>query len=156
MSFENLAYIPSKEKRHTELLLYLWQRLRGKRLFPSEDTIDFEEIVDLWGACFLVQVRDITCVEHYNYTYLGEKIFVDYQTGLLPQGIPRIVTLNAADIGDQLKKVMIEKQPHFEAGSYALLDGKEIRFRQCLLPLGPTDDEVHSVIGRLSFKIVQA
>ena len=145
----------SEEKRHTELLVYLWQRLRGKRLFPSEDSIDFEEVSDLWSACFLVQVRDITCVEHYNYTYLGDKIIEDYQSGVLPQGIPHIVTLTAGDIGEQLKKVVAEKQPHYQAGTYALLDNKEIRFRQCLLPLGPTDEAVHSVIGRLSYKIVQ-
>lgn len=151
----NSAPLPSSEKRHTELLLYLWQRLRGKRLYPSEDMIDFEEIAGLWNACFLVQVRDITQVEYFNYTYLGEKIVSDYQEGILPQGIPHIVTLNAADIGDQLRKVMDEKRPHFQEGVYPLLDKKEIRFRQCMLPLGPTDDAVHSVVGRLSYKVVQ-
>ncbi len=147
--------LPAQEKRHTELLLYLWQRLRGSRLFPSEDIIDFEEIASLWSACFLVQVRDIVCVEHYNYTYLGESIIQDYQTGVLPEGIPHIVTLNACDIGDQLAKVVVEKKPYFQEGVFRLLDNKEIRFRQCLLPLGPTDEAVHSVVGRLSYKIVQ-
>lgn len=146
----------SDEKRHTELLLYLWQRLRGKRLYPSEDIIDFEEITELWGMCFLVQIRDIQHVKHYNYTFLGEDIINDYQQGTLPAGIPGIVTLNASDISDQLATTISDKKPFFFSGIYPLLDGKEIRFRQCLLPLGPTDEEVHSVIGRLSYKVIRA
>jgi hypothetical protein len=145
----------SDEKRHTELLLYLWQRLRGKRLFPSEDTIDFEEINDLWSMCFLVQIRDIEEVKHFNYTFLGEGIIHIYQQGILPSGILNIATLDAYDISDLITQVAHDKKPLFINGSYPLLDNKEIRYRQCILPLGPTDEAVHSVIGRLSYKIVQ-
>jgi hypothetical protein len=151
-----LLSAPQNEKRHTELLMYLWHRLRGERLFPSEDAIDFDELTDVWEHCFLVQVRDIVHVEHYNYTYLGEGIINDYASGALPEGVPDLVTLDAGDIGHLLARVVMQREPHITTGTFPLLDGKEIRFRQCLLPLGPSDDAVHSVLGRISYKITFA
>lgn len=143
---------PDIERRRNLRLLRYWEELRGERLFPCETAIDPNDIADMWENCFLLQVRDIEQVEDYNFTYLGGGIIEAYADGLLNKDKGRLLSPNARKLSHHFEDVIRSKKPYMEDDAFTSARGNHIVYRQCILPLGPTDDKVEALFGGMFFK----
>lgn len=145
--------LEGRERRITLRLMAYWEFLRGDRPFPKENDIDPEAIADLWDSCFLVQVRDLTNVLDYNYSYLGKDISEAYLGGLQARDPGcHIASPNARSLSHGYDKVLETKQPYIEEGEFINLSGARVKFRQILFPIG-AGDEVEAIFGGMRFKI---
>lgn len=139
------------ERRTSLILLQYWNELRGDRPFPHEDEIDPDRLAEVWGHCFLLQIRDIEEVKDYNYTYLGPKIVQAYNDGVLvPNGT--MITPNANDLAALYNEVIETQDPLMDENEYTNPAGDLIKFRQSMMPLGTPDGKVLAIMGGAWYK----
>ncbi len=146
---------PEGERRQVMVLYDYWQALRGDRPCPTEDELDPDELGALWDDCFLIQLRDIEQVEHYNYTHLGTNILDAYESGQLQAHVPGLASLEALHLADEFRKVMESGQPYFHEAEHCLNPKQVVKFRQCLLPLGDGQGNIISILGEMRFRIYE-
>jgi hypothetical protein len=139
------------ERRFPNNLRVYWNKKRGSRSFPAEQDIDPDDLGLSWEYCFLVQVRDILNVQDYNYTYLGEGIIRAYRGEIFDEHNESMIGPNAHALGKSFRKVMETKAPMMEDGEFTSLMGRRIKYRQCMLPVGDSDDAVEAIFGGISF-----
>lgn len=139
------------ERRLTMRLMKYWQGLCKGALMPQEDAIDPDSVSDLWPKCFLIQTFDITHHRDMNFTYLGEEIIRAYQDGLMSEGENMLVSPNPSRLALFFHQVMESAAPVEAEGEFLALDGRVVRYRQCLMPIG-RGDEVQAIFGGMSFK----
>lgn len=146
---------PFIERRMTMRLLRYWERIKGDRLFPSENDIDPDDpdIVDVWDGCFVIQVRDIFNHQDYNYTYLGPAIIQAYKAGISNDSEQPIVSPNANKLQQHFHKVLETRAPIMQDGEFRNLKNTTIKYRQCLLPLGH-GNTIDAIFGGMSFKLM--
>lgn len=142
------------ERRITVRLVGYWEKLRGNRVMPAENDIDPEDLADLWDYCFLVQVRDFH-KKDYNYTYLGSAIMEAYRGGLSLDDKSCLVDINANKLSFDYAKVIQDRAPTIQEGQFVNAEGNIVKYRQCLLPLGP-GGEVDAIFGGMRFKVFPA
>lgn len=143
------------ERRMTMRLLRYWERIKGDRLFPSENDIDPDdpEIIDLWDGCFVIQVRDIYINQDYNYTYLGPAIIEAYRAGISNDAEQPIISPNANKLEQHFHEVLKTNAPILQDGEFKNLKNITIKYRQCLLPIGE-NDRILAIFGGMSFKLM--
>ena len=140
------------ERRQSLRLVYYWDKLRGDRTMPVEDDIDpdHEAIRDIWDHCFIVQMRDLINKE-FNYTYLGPAIVDAYQGTLCGTEHGELVSLNASKLLDAYQEVIDTARPVLYSGECNDAGGGNVKFRQCLLPLGRQQVEV--IFGHMTYGV---
>ncbi len=140
--FARMNELPALERRITLRLLAYWERLRGARPMPLEQEIDPDHLQDVWESCFLMHINDISQKDH-QYLYLGE---------LLREwlGHPD-ASQNIAILKEGYPKVAATGRPLVEEGEFLNAQGKLVKFRQCLLPLG-AEGQVQAILGGVRFK----
>lgn len=143
------------ERRLNEVLRLYWEDLRGERPYPSEDDLDLDELLPIWDACFVLQARDVALGQDYNYTYLGPFIIQAYESGRIPFPIPGVVCLDAAHLAPEFEHVFAHPEPLIFEGSYGLPEGRELRYRQIILPLSHRPGSVGALLGRLGYRIYE-
>ena len=140
--------MPSNQERRTSLiLLQYWNELRGERDFPHEDELDPERLPQVWDHCFLIQVRDIQHVKDYNYTYFGPALLDAYQLGLLDAENGKMVAPDANRLARLFAHVLNTRDPLMDEGSYLNDQGRVVKFRQSLMPLGNSEGVIESILG---------
>ena len=142
------------ERRIATQLLDYWNQQRGERAFPTENDIDPDAISDIWDNCFMVQARDISRRDDYNYSYLGKNIINAYRGESMDTECLPMIGTAAGLLGDSFEVVIENKSPMEEDGEFLSLDGKRVQFRQCLLPLGEDTGRITAVFGGLSLRIL--
>ncbi len=143
-----------KSKRITDIILKHWTEIKGDRLIPAERDIDLTFLGKIWDYCFFVQTRDILNEEKYNYTYLGCMIVNAYKEDLADIKDINLASPQAYKMHEAYKFVIEKKEPWVDEGEFEIKDHKIIRYRQCLVPLGDTDDKVESVLGGMRYEIL--
>jgi len=143
--------IPAKERRITLRLLAYWEKARAGKEMPSEQDIDPEHIQDLWDHCFLIHIKDLQ-KEGYYYTYLGDQIKKAYQGGLSEADTGGLISPNATKLADCCAEVRMTRKPLVDEGEFTNAHGDQVKYRQCLLPLGE-GGEVQAVFGGMRYKI---
>lgn len=143
--------VNSAERRITLRLLAYWERLRRGRLMPEESDINPDDIRDLWDCCFLLHAADLDMTD-YNFTYLGQAIIDAYQHGASKGGASGVITPNARTLTPGCRQVVESCKPLLEEGEFSNLSEENVRYRQCLLPLG-RDRRVEAIFGGMRFKI---
>lgn len=146
---------PASERRRGKKLYEYWQQLCDGRAFPLEEDLDPDELGELWDDCFLIQLRDIEHVEHYNYTYLGSNILNAYESGQLLSHVPGLASLSALHLADEFRNVMESGQPYFFEDEHRINAQQVVKFRQCLLPLGNHEGKIASILGEMRFRIYE-
>lgn len=146
-----MRYNKQERRRNTRLVDY-WDSLRGERIFPCETAIDPVILEDIWANCYLLQVRDIEQVDDYNFTYLGGAIHEAYLAGTLDECNEHVISPNARKLSGSFQQVIETKQPLVKDGSFIALDGKEVLYRQSMLPVGQSDTKVEAIFGGMFFK----
>lgn len=159
-SFEQKKLSPtqtqSKSERRRGMQLYdYWERLCEGRPFPLEDELDPDELGEIWNDCFLIQLRDIEQVQHYNYTYLGANILHAYESGQLQAHVPGLASVNALHLATEFRDVMDNGTPYFFEDDHRINPQQVVKFRQCLLPLGNHEGKIASILGEMRFRIYE-
>ncbi len=145
----------SQERRKGIQLADYWQRLCGERDFPLEDELDPDDLGEIWDDCFLIQLRDIEHVQHYNYTYLGANILHAYESGQLQTHVPGLASINALHLAEEFMNVMKSGRPYFFEDEHRINSMQVVKFRQCLLPLGNHEGTIASILGEMRFRIYE-
>ena len=143
------------ERRLNEVLRIYWDELRGNRPYPDEDDLDLDELLPIWDACFVLQARDVALGKDYNFTYLGPYILHAYDSGHIPFPIPGVVHLEAAHLAPEFERMFAQPEPVIHEGTYPLPQGRELRYRQIILPLSHRAGSVEALVGRLGYRIYE-
>ena len=148
-----MAFNEGIERRTSLILLQYWNELRDERPMPREDEIDPDRLSEIWGHCFLLQIRDVKHVKDYNYTYLGPTLINAYNDGTLDRFNGKMVAPEANRVSHLFEQVIQDKDPLIDEGEYVNPVGRVVKFRQSMLPLAGPDGTVESILGGAWFKL---
>jgi hypothetical protein len=140
------------ERRLTGKLDAYWHEIAQGRAMPEESDMDMETLASLWPKCFLIQTFDITERRDMNYTYLGREIIDAYQDESLKEAQHLLVSPKAVHLLASFRQVMSSHAPLIAQGEFTSSSGRQVRYRQSMLPLGK-DGVVQAIFGGFSFKI---
>jgi hypothetical protein len=141
------------ERRLPVQLFNYWNKLRGERAFPSEDAIDSDDISDIWDHCFLIQVNDLKNRKRADFTYLGKKIIEVYHDLLTEEDEMDFISPSTSHLSQNFWQVIETRKPIMQAGQFMTSRRHQIKFRQCLLPIGKDDSEVDAIFGCARLKL---
>jgi hypothetical protein len=151
-----IVHVTSNDQHQlTQRLIAYWQQKRGRRPMPEENDIDPDELAADWDYCFLLQSRDIFNIQDYNFTYLGAGIKQAYFDNLFDEHNEFLIGPNAYHLSKHFNKVLHTKAPVMDEGEFCTLQGRCIRFRQVLLPLGDAQGNVLAIFGGMSHKVIE-
>lgn len=145
---------PYGERRLSLRLLRYWQEKCQLRAMPEENDIDPEELGNDWDFCFLLQARDVTNVQDYNFTYLGKKIMNAYFDKAIDEHNQFMVGPNAFRLSNHFNRVLETSLPVLDEGEFETLHGRRVLYRQVLLPLGTPHNSVEAIFGGMNYKVV--
>lgn len=145
---------PYGERRLSVRLLRYWNALCDGRAMPVETDIDPDALGKDWDYCFLLQARDVANIQDYNFTYLGRKILKAYFDKGIDEHNPFMVGPNAFRLSGHFSKVIETAAPVLDDGEFNNLQGRRVLYRQVLLPLGATSEQVEAIFGGMNYKIV--
>lgn len=148
-----LNYVHTDERRLTVQLVQYWNQLRGEDEIPKEEQLDPDELEGIWERCFLVQVRDMEHVKDYNYSHFGPELRAAYEAGLLEEGNARIAGSEATLLEPAYREVIEEAGPIIQEDEYIDSIGRNVKYRQILMPFGQKDGTVESILGGSWFKL---
>lgn len=136
-------------RRITEVLLSYWTELKGDRLFPTASEISPKALEDIWDSCFMLKLIDDPEEEdEYKYTYLGSSIIAAYGDNLTGANVyTSLMSPSSGRITDFFDRVVYSKKPLIEESEFLNIQNVIIRYRQCVLPLGDTNDKVDHLLG---------
>lgn len=141
------------ERRLSVQLFNYWSRLRKGRAYPAEDDIEPTDIPGIWPHCFLIQTNDLQNRKKADFTYLGGEIVQLYHDLLAEDDESDFISPNTSHLSQNFWMVIERKLPLMQSGEFTSSRGCTIKFRQCLLPLGKTDEFVESIFGCARLKI---
>jgi hypothetical protein len=140
--------------RANEKIMKYWESLKNGRNFPSESEIDPDAIADIWDACFLVSIDDVTRRLGYRYSYLGTDLIEAYGDDISnPDVAAKLVSSTNVSTSHKFDDVVATKKPVIDESEFVNLRGVHIRYRTCMLPLGIKDNEVAHIIGCMSWRV---
>jgi len=139
--------------RFHERLQEYWNDLRGSRPFPEETEIDPDDLAEMWPSCFLISLDDVTRRHGYRYSYLGSDLIEAYgESANNPDTVLRLVSSSGGKMTEKLDEVVKEEKPVIDEAEFINSKRLHIRYRTCLLPLGPRPGEVSHIIGCMRWK----
>ena len=152
LSMDAIERVQNERRLPVQLLNY-WDEIRGIRRFPSENDIHPEDILHLWDHCYLIQVNDLEKRQRVDFTYLGSEILKTYREHLSEEDAADIISPGSSRLAQNFRSVIESGSPVMQSGEFIIANGNTIRFRQCLLPLGLTDDKVEAIFGCARLKV---
>lgn len=120
---------------------------------PSEDEIDPDALQGLWPNCFLVQVRDIEAVQHFNYTYFGDALRQAYSDAVLNEDNTRVPGPEANRLAAIYRSIIESCDPLLDENELVNARGQVVLYRQSMMPLGRQEGKVESILGGVWFRI---
>lgn len=140
------------ERRISHRLVSYWQQIKEDRPLPSPDDIDSEEIADMWEDCFLIGIHSHADGETtYSYDYVGDGLRPVFQEGFGHSA--QLVSLPGEKLLAMYHEMAMTNLPIVEHVEEFFMDGHEVRYRQCLLPMGEHGRITH-IFGGMRFKYV--
>jgi hypothetical protein len=141
-----------QEQRLTYRLQTYWDMLKKDKHFPDARKFDVGAVEDIWANCFRVSVNK-THPPTFTYEYMGENVSAAYGKDLQGMTVdPRMAFFPGSVLHRRLENIVHMKIPMQDNGHLINYDGKIIRYRACLLPLGTEKDGVTHIICGLSFR----
>jgi hypothetical protein len=140
----------SIERRISHRLVNYWQQIKGDRLLPLVSDIDYEDIQDMWTDCFLIRINgnsnglELTT----TYDYVGDSL-----RSLFIEEIGKPSHLASLPYEKLLRiyqEMCMTNLPVVEDVEEFHHMGYDLKFRQCLLPLG--DKGITSIFGGMRYK----
>lgn len=143
----------TRKERLTTILMNYWKAIKKEMAFPAEEDVNPAEIKDIWDCCFIVEANNFMMVKDFFYKYLGDGIRSAYLKDLSGHSLDHVVAPKIEKLASEYERVLATKAPVYQEGSIPLKNGKVIKFRQVLLPLGDDGVNITSIMGGFSYKI---
>jgi len=142
-----------EHRYHTRLKKY-WDMLRGEKPFPTENSIDPDDLQDIWDSCFLISIDDVTHRMGYRYSYMGSHLIEAYGDQLNSGDVSsRLISMNGSPMVKKFDEVIREKKPLIDESEFVNGSNINIRYRTCILPLGTDDGKVTHILGCMRWKM---
>lgn len=142
-----------KGKRINERLYEYWLSISRGKAFPSENDIDPDEIKDIWDSCFLVKTHSNSGDGLFKYTYLGLALIEAYGDDITNHEIStKLIAPNSPDIAHKFNEVMKTGKPVVDESEFTNRNRFIIKYRSCMLPLGPRAGQVDYILGGMKWK----
>lgn len=140
----------SEEHRyHTRLTKY-WDTARAERLFPAENDINPDDLLDIWDSCFLISIDDVTHRVGYRYSYMGQDLVNAYGD----EGVGNaLISASTSPMVIKFNEVMKDKKPVIDESEFVNAKHLQIRYRSCILPLGTSDGAITHLLGCMRWKM---
>lgn len=139
----------NSEKRINKRLLTYWNNLKkSSNDIPYEDSINPEEIEDLWSNCFVINANS------HKYSYMGKNI-IAIQEGKSVIGKDVYATLicqNDSNVASIINEVVSSKAPLTQDSQFENRYGVTIKYRRCFLPLADESGNVSYILGGIRWK----
>lgn len=140
--------------RYHEMLWDYWNRLRGKRDYPSESEIDPDAIAEIWSSCFLINNDDVTKRVGYRYSYLGDALIEAYGDDVKnPDVALRLISTGSIPLVKKFDEVIKTQKPTIDESEFVNLRHVKIKYRACMLPLGTKEAGVTHILGCMRWKV---
>ncbi|MGE3714041.1 MAG: hypothetical protein AB7F82_05880 [Alphaproteobacteria bacterium] len=140
-----------QEQRLTVRLRSYWDMVRKDQPYPDIHRFNTSAIEDIWPFCFRVSINH-TRPPTFTYEYMGEELVKLYGhdlTGLTVS--PKMAHFPGSMLHQRLENLLqLGGQPMQDNGHLINFDGKLIRYRACLLPLGNERNGITHIICGLS------
>ncbi len=143
------------DRRITTILRNYWEYLRDDMSFPAENEVDPKAIAEIWESCFLVVANNLSKKEDYVYKYIGKKIIEAYGEDLTGLTVDSMVAPQAGHLAEEYEKVLSSKRAVFDEGEISGAGGKQVKYRQILLPLGKDGVNITAILGGMSYKVFE-
>ena len=142
------------EQRINELLRDYWQRLRKGRPFPSDADIDPDAIGDIWGSCFMVKASSPEAKEHgYRYEYLGTDLIEAFGGDITNEEVSsRLINPQSPPLQRHFDDVARTGMPVEDEAEFTNRQGRVIKYRSCMVPIGKSPSGVDYIIGAVKWK----
>ena len=142
-----------KGKRINERLYDYWVSIAKGKLYPSERDVDPEAISDIWDSCFLVKSHGGAADGLFKYTYLGLSLIEAYGDDMTNQDISgKLIAPNSPDMAHKFNEVVKTAKPVIDESEFTNKHRFLIKYRSCMLPLGPTPGGVEYILGGMKWK----
>lgn len=137
--------IDPRERRLVLRLLSYWRELAGERDMPRPDDVDGGKIPDMWGHCFMLEVRG---AGEPVYGTIGDHHAAKLQADLRGREV-------SAAGGDTLlgqaasyyRQVLARGIPITLGGQFVNREQQTVLYRSILLPLGEGEGRVTALLG---------
>lgn len=137
------------EARITAIIIDHWEQVRGDRRFPSQQDLDPNYLEPYLDSCFLIKVEELMHTGKHNYVYIGKNILEAYGSSATHAQNEGVDPLSHKD---KFEEVLKRRLPVLDEGEFMNQDGRIVRYRQCLVPLG-NNGVVESIFGGMRFKV---
>ena len=141
-----------QEQRLTYRLQSYWDMLRKDKQFPDPHKFDISAVEDIWPSCFRVSVGK----QHpttFTYEYVGEEVSAAYGKDLTGMTVdPRVSFFPGSVLHRRLENIVHTPKPMQDNGHLINYDGKIVRYRACLLPMGTEKDGLTHILCGVSFR----
>ena len=142
------------ERRLVHRLLAYWRGLQIEDEFPSFAAIDPQEIPDIWGNTFVLEV-----VENESdpvFRALGDDIAGHYNVSLIGRHISEVPesSLVSVSVG-YLDEVLKKGVPISRGGDFIKDDGTEVLYRSILLPMSDDGETISGILGAANCREVE-
>lgn len=142
------------ELRYHSRLRQYWEEMRGKRLFPQENDINPDDLMDIWDSCFLISIDDVTHRLGYRYSYMGENLIEAYGNGGEDASVcSSLVSTDQTPMVRKFDEAVRTKQPVTDESEFVNMNNMHIRYRSCILPLGNPAGVVTHLLGCMRWKM---
>jgi len=139
--------------RSHERLLQYWNELKAQREFPQENEIEPDDLLDIWGSCYLICIDEVTRRIGYRYSYLGDDLIEAYGDDLKnPDVALKLISTTSMPIVKKCDDVVSSRKPVIDESEFVNLKGIKIRYRTCMLPLGQAGKVSH-ILGCMRWKL---
>ncbi len=136
------------DKSIIETVMKYWDELREGKKFPPEEDLDPDMLQEAWDHCFLIYPRH----NQFCFTHLGSVVKGAYGSDRTIECRVFIESPAADSLTYKYQEVLESREPIIENAEFINLQDDLVRFKQCLLPLGPDENgEVTSILGCLHF-----
>lgn len=141
-------------RRSNEVLKEHWEAVRAGRPMPLEADIDPDELQEIWGACFVVEIRNDDTQRKYRYNYLGQQIVEAFGDDLTGHEVcEEVMSPTEHHMLDYFRKVIETNSPVYFETEFENTHHMLIKCRASLLPLiGTQLDQVGYIIGTMKWK----
>lgn len=141
-----------QERRISERLLSLWDELRGDAEIPQESALDIHRLSDYWESCFIVEITERGDERDYKYSYLGTSIIDAYGDDLTGKEVyNHLIAPYSQMLLLKFETVVGDLATVTDEAEFTNLKGAQIRYRQCLVPLGATTGRVGFILGTMTW-----
>ncbi len=139
------------ERRITEQLILHWHQCRNGNSYPTLKDIDLPALEEIWDDCLLVKIDDMEQQPNtYFFEHIGKNALAI--SGAL-EDTERSLLYIKEHLSSKYHFVFEQKRPHVEESELYDTQDNLVKYRQILLPIGKSDEEITHILIGLRHKI---